>query len=200
MDDLSSNHSMQETDRSPSVSSGEILDSPTSGDPQFSNSQKCQTKSPHKTVVNVTNSKKPDKNADLKNLVKSKDIKEQNAFDNPALRENDWSSFVNQSVDQSESEIGTRTSYTNPLTEPKPVSIDRGGNGEDNQTSRPQLLRFDSDFKDEQLVVEIESPQDNPDSHVTESHMGQVLPYVHNKGADQPAQLRILISTFVVRC
>ena len=27
-----------------------------------------------------------------------------------------------------------------------------------------------------------------------------VLPYANNKGADQPAQMRRLISTFVVRC
>ena len=170
MDDLSSNHSTQETDRSPSVSSGEILDSPTSGDPEFPKSQKRQTTSPHRTVVNVTMSKKSDKNVDLKNLVKSKDIKEQNAFDNPALRENDWSSFVNQSGDQSESQTSTRTSYTNnTLREPEPVSIDRGSHSEGIQTSRPELLRFDSDFKDEQLIVEIESPKDNNDSQVNKN-------------------------------
>lgn len=165
MDDLSSNHSTQETNRSPSVSSGEILDSPISGDPEFPKSQKRQTTSPHRTVVNVTSSKKSDQNNDLKNLVKSKDIKEQNAFDNPALRENDWSSFLNQSADQSESQTCTRTSYTNnTLREPEPVSIDRGSYSEGIQTSRPELLRLDSDFKDEKLVVEIESPKDNRDS------------------------------------
>ena len=162
MDDLSSNHSTQETDRSPSVSSGEILDSPTAGDPEFPKSQKRQSTSPHRTVVNVTSSKK----SETKNLVKSKDIKEQNAFDNPALRENDWSSFVNQSVEQSESQTGTRTSYTNPLVEPEPVSIDRESYSEGVQTARPELLGFDSDFKDEQLVVEIESPKDNSESQV----------------------------------
>ena len=160
MDDLSSNYSMQETDRSPSVSSGEILDSP--GDPEFPKSQKRQSTSPHRTVVNVMSSKK----SETKNLVKSKDIKEQNAFDNPALRENDWSSFVNQSMEQSESQTGTRTSYTSPLVEPEPVSIDRGSYSEGVQTARPELLGFDSDFKDEQLVVEIESPKDNSASQV----------------------------------
>lgn len=153
VDDLSSNHSTLETDRSPSVSSGEMLDSP-----------KHQTSSPLKTIVNVSSSKKSDKNADLKNLVKSKDIKEQNAFDNPVLRERDWSSFVNQSVDQSDNHTNT-SQYANPLMEPEPVSIDRGSNIENNvNEDNAAGLRFDSAFKDEELFVEIEGAQDKSDT------------------------------------
>ena len=34
----------------------------------------------------------------------------------------------------------------------------------------------------------------------TVGHMSRVKPYANNKGADQPAHSRSLISTFVFRC
>lgn len=161
VDDLSSNPSTRETERSPSVSSGEILNSSGSGAAE--KPPKRQSKSPLKTVVNVSN---PRKSKDLKNLVKTENM-EEHAFDNPALGETDWSSFVNENVNHSESNIAS-LSYR-PLTEPEPIFMDRGSNLDSNlkdeQTSISGFQSsFNSDFKDEQLVVEIENKDLEPDS------------------------------------
>lgn len=163
VDDLSSNPGTLETDRSPSVSSGEVLGSPVSGDGEKSKAHKRETKSPMKTIVNVTNPKKTDKHTELKSLVKVKEL-EEHAFDNPALGDNDWSSFVNENVNHSES--STSLLNTKSISEPEPVFMDRGGSFENNfndeQLSMSGRSGFDSDFKDEQLVVEIENRQDEP--------------------------------------
>ena len=167
VDDLSSNPGTLETDRSPSVSSGEVLGSPVSGDGEKSKAHKRETKSPMKTIVNVTNPKKTDKHTELKSLVKVKEL-EEHAFDNPALGDNDWSSFVNENVSHSES--STSLLNTKSLSEPEPVFMERGGSFENNfndeQLSMSGRSGFDSDFKDEQLVVEIENRQDEPGAQV----------------------------------
>ena len=155
LDDLSSNPSTLETERSPSISSAEILGSPDGERPK---APKRQSKSPVKSISSMS-SKKSEKNTDLKNLVKTKAL-EEHAFDNPALGGNEWSSFVNDTGH----ETGTTTlSYGKPLSEPEPVLMDRGSNLD--YTFKGDPLD-EPDFKDEELVVEIESRQD--DSQVKE--------------------------------
>ena len=161
VDDLSSNTSTLETERSPSISSGEILGSPGAGDAERPIAPKRHTKSPVKTVVSVSSSKKSEKNTDLKSLVKAKDV-EEHAFDNPALGDNEWSSFVNDNLGGTGT---TALSDRKPLMEPEPVSIDRGGNLD---TRFKGDLIAEPDFKDEELIVEIETRQDEPDSQVIE--------------------------------
>ena len=151
LDDLSSNPSTLDTERSPSISSAELLGSP--GDGERPKAPKRQSKSPVKSISSMS-SKKSEKNSDLKNLVKTKAL-EEHAFDNPALGGNEWSSFVNDTG----YETGTTTlSYGKPLSEPEPVLMDRGSNLD--YTFKGDPLK-EPDFKDEELVVEIESRQDD---------------------------------------
>ena len=144
MDDLSSTRSADFDERSPSVSSGEVVHH--SGDGEKSKPAKRQrsfSKSPIKQILSATKENAVDKGT----LVTDNDI-ESNAFDNPALG-HEWSSFVNEEEEPSST---TPSPYKKLLKEPEPAEIDRGDNlksliGSDNQ-----------DFNDEVLVVEQATP------------------------------------------
>lgn len=157
VDNLSSPSGSQVYERSPSISSGEVLSSShehDSGKGKPSRRKRSFSKSPIKTVL----SKKSETDRYSESLVTDKD-EDPNAFDNLAMRAK-WSTFVN---DAEEVTSATPSPQRQLLKEPEPVVMDRDYNMSEARSGLLTVSKENQeDFKEEYLVVDTQ-PQDDLD-------------------------------------
>lgn len=161
VDDLSSSPSIID-DRSPSVSSGEILGTSPSHESvnpvKPSRRRRSKSNSPSKSLLST--SKKSDSETGSQSLVADKDDDEM-AFDNPVVGTN-WSSFVN-GQEEEELSSATPSPYKSLIKEPEPFTMDRGENVEQSNL----LSGSHNEFQEEYLYVEksLDEDQSNNESN-----------------------------------